>query len=267
MCEVLEVSKAGYYRWLGREPSLQALCNQDLLAFLKQSAKNQQSIPGYRKLWKDAVCAGYACSQNRVHRLLQKEGYRSASATKPGHHKATPGMPVLPNLLNRCFDVDEPNRVWVSDITQVRCQEGWLYVAVVIDLYARRVVGWSAGAVNSAELVLRALQQAWLLRQPDGSRLLFHSDQGSQYRSGDVLAWLTRREVTISMSRKGNCWDNACAESFFGHLKQEWLHRLELLERQDMIEELRYYIDDYYNPIRRHASLGLVSPAAYEMAA
>jgi len=176
-------------------------------------------------------------------------------------------MPVLPNLLNREFTVTEANRVWVSDITQVRCQEGWLYVAVVLDLYSRRIVGWAAGAMNTSELVLQALTRAWRVRQPQGRNLLFHSDQGSQYRSEEVMAWLTRKQVTISMSRRGNCWDNACAESFFALLKKEWLHRLEELPRQEMLVETRYYIEEYYNVVRRHGTIGSVAPAAYEMAA
>lgn len=267
MCEVLEVSKAGYYRWLNRKPSVRHQYNQGLLAFLREAAQQQRGVPGYRKLWKDAVTAGYFCSKNRVQRLLQSCGYRSCTALRPGYRKPSAGMPVLPNLLNRQFTVTEVNRVWVSDITQVRCQEGWLYVAVVLDLYSRRIVGWAAGPMNTSELVLQALTRAWRVRQPQGRNLLFHSDQGSQYRSEEVMAWLTRKQVTISMSRRGNCWDNACAESFFALLKKEWLHRLNELSRQEMLVEIRYYIEEYYNVVRRHGTIGLVAPAAYEMAA
>lgn len=267
MCEVLEVSKAGYYRWLQREPSVRSQYSMRLLGFMKEMAWQQHGIPGYRNLWKDAVAAGYICSKNRVQRLLQGIGYRSCTAMKPGYRKPATGMPVLPNLLNRQFRVHEANHVWVSDITQVRCEEGWLYIAIVLDLYSRRVVGWAAGPVNSSELVLNALRRAWRERQPDGHRLLFHSDQGSQYRSEDVMAWLTTKHVTISMSRRGNCWDNACAESFFALIKKEWLHRLDTLSRRDMLVEVRYYIEDFYNTVRRHGTIGSVPPAAYEMVA
>lgn len=267
MCEVLEVSKAGYYRWLRRKPSARQQSNQTLLSFLEDVAQQQHGVPGYRKLWDEAVAAGYRCSKNRVQRLLQSIGYRSCTAPKPGHRKGSNDMPVLPNLLNRQFEVSEPNRVWVSDITQVRCQEGWLYVAIVLDLYSRRVVGWAAGPMNTADLVLLALHRAWRTRKPDGSRLLIHSDQGSQYRSEDVMAWLTKRQVTISMSRRGNCWDNACAESFFAQLKKEWLNRLGTLSRQEILVEIRYYIEEYYNVVRRHGTIGSVAPAAYERAA
>lgn len=265
MCEVLEVSKAGYYRWLGRKRSARQQYNQGLLAFLKHVAQQQRGIPGYRKLWQEAVAAGYICSQNRVQRLLQAVGYRSCTAPKPGYRKPEPGMPTLPNLLNRQFRVAEANQVWVSDITQVRCREGWLYLAVVLDLYSRRVVGWATGAQNSAALVKRAIKRAWRKRRPSENGLLFHSDQGSQYRSEDVMDFLHKKEATISMSRRGNCWDNACAESFFAQLKKEWLHRLELLSRRDMTVEIAYYIDEYYNVIRRHGALGSVAPAAFEL--
>lgn len=264
MCEVLEVSKAGYYRWLKREPSERAQYNQCLLDFLKEQIVAHNGVAGYRKLWEDAVAEGYICSKNRVQRLLQSIGYRSCRAPKPGHRKLPAGMPTLPNLLNREFTVTAANRVWVSDITQIRCREGWLYVAIVLDLYARRVVGWAASPINNAGLVLLALRRAWRVRKPDGQQLLFHSDQGSQYRSEDVMRWLTQRQVTISMSRRGNCWDNACAESFFAQLKLEWINRLELLSREEMQVEVCYYIDEYYNVVRRHGALQMMTPKDFE---
>lgn len=264
MCEVLGVSKAGYYRWLKRGPSKRTRYNEGLLAFLKRRIKVHKGIAGYRKLWKDAVAEGYICNKKRVQRLLQSIGYRSCRAAKPGHRKPSPGMPALPNLLNRQFVVSAPNRVWVSDITQIRCLEGWLYVAVVLDLYARRVVGWAASPMNNADLVLMAVKRAWRERQPNGQKLMFHSDQGSQYRSEDVMGWLTKKGVTISMSRRGNCWDNACAESFFAQLKQEWIQRLEPVSREEMQVEVRYYIEEYYNVVRRHGAVGMMTPVAFE---
>jgi putative transposase len=267
MCEVLEVSRAGYYSWLKRPPSALATANEGLLAFLKMVAQQLHDIPGYRKLWVEAQVAGFICSKNRVQRLLQRAGYRSCTALKPGHRKVLSGLPVLPNLLNRQFQVDQPNKVWVSDITQIRCSDGWLYVAVVLDLYARRIVGWAAGPVNDAGLVVRALSRAWTVRQANGSELLFHSDQGVQFHSELVLAWLTKRQVTISMSRKGNCWDNACVESFFALMKREWLYRLGELSRSEATVEVEYYIDGFYNEIRRHGTIGMQAPTAFENAA
>lgn len=266
MCEVLDVSRAGYYRWLNRKPSAQSRANLSLLTFLKKIADQQRRTPGYRKLWREAEAAGFFCSKNRVQRLLQAIGYRSCSAPKPGYRKPSPGLPVLPNLLNRQFAVSAANRVWVSDITQIRCEEGWLYLAVILDLYSRRVVGWAADVQNTADLVQLALTRAWSKRRPDGQRLLFHSDQGSQYRSEQVMAWLTKRQVTTSMSRRGNCWDNACAESFFALLKKEWLYPLGELSRRDTLVELGYYIDEFYNVVRRHGTLGMIAPAVFEAA-
>lgn len=267
MCEVLDVSRAGFYRWLSRPPSPRQCANGQLLGFLLDRAAELHGIPGYRVLHQEAVAEGYDCSLNRVQRLLQLVGYRSRVAPKPGWRKPGPGMPVLPNLLNREFRVPEPNRVWVSDITQIRCQEGWLYLAVVLDLHSRRVVGWAAGKVNAAELVLRALKRAWRARWPNGNQLLFHSDQGAQYRSEEVMGWLTRRGVTLSMSRRANCWDNACAESFFALLKKEWVSPLGSLPREEMQGEIEYYIDQFYLLLRRHGSIGGVTPAAFELAA
>ena len=263
MCEVLEVSRSGYYRWLSRPPSGRERANATLRDFLLTRAQELGGIPGYRKLWQEAVDAGYICSKNRVQRLLQAAGYRSSTAPKPGHRRPAQGI-VLPNVLNRQFEVGAPNRVWVSDITQIRCQDGWLYEAVVIDLCARRLVGRAVGHQNNAALVLAALGRAWRVRQPEGSRLLFHSDQGAQYTAREVLHWLTKREVTISMSRVGNCWDNACAESYFAHLKKEWIRPLGLISRSEMAEELEYYSETYYNQIRRHSQANNLPPAAYE---
>jgi putative transposase len=267
MCEVLGVSRAGYDRWRKRTPTPKASENERLANFLKRTAEHQHCVPGYRKLWEEAVAAGFRCSKGRVQRLLQRLCYRAASALKPGHRKTRSDSPVMPNLLNREFDVDQPNRVWVSDITQIHCHEGWLYLAVVIDLYDRQVVGWASDCINNAELVTRALNRAWRARRPDGQRLLFHSDQGTQYRSERVMRWLNRRALTFSMSRRGNCWDNACSESFFASLKKEWTHRLQSMSRQQMTQELAYYIDTFYHKIRRHSTLGYVTPAAFHKVA
>jgi len=263
MCEVLEVSRSGYYRWRDRAPSARAQASQTLSEWLLQRAEELNGTAGYRKLWQDAVDAGFVCSQNRVQRLLQASGYRARSAPKPGARRPSQTI-VLPNVLNRAFEVEAPNKVWVSDITQIRCLEGWLYVAVVLDLYARRVVGWAASPVNSADIVLVALKRAWTSRCPDGSQLLFHSDQGVQYTAESVRHWLAGRGVGLSMSRRANCWDNACAESFFAQAKKEWLHPLGLISREEMEDEVNYYFGDFYNQIRRHTRAGNLPPARYE---
>ena len=266
LCTWLSVSKAGYYKWLKHSLSQRASENDSLLEFLKKVSSDEHCIPGYRKLWKAAIDNGYDCSKGRVQRLLQSMGYRSAagkrrytrSGKKQGHITAE-------NLLGREFSVDELNTVWVSDITQVRCREGWQYLCVILDLYSRKVVGWATSRVNSADLVIRALKKTWDARKPDGSRLLFHSDQGSQYRAKETISWLNNRQVTISMSRKGNCWDNACSESFFAQYKKEWMNNLNELSRSEMTVQSRFYIENYYNSVRMHGTLGNVSPMQYEL--
>ncbi|WP_148265849.1 IS3 family transposase [Oceanimonas sp. GK1] len=269
MCEVLNVSRAGYYRWRARQhaPGERVIKRQTLKTFLLERARQQKNVPGYRKLWLEARDAGFCCGKNQVQRLLRDAGYHSCTALKAGYQKPTSFLPVLPNLLNRRFSVGAANRVWVSDITQIRCHEGWLYIAVVLDLGTRRVVSRAMGAINSAQLVLEALEQAWQHQRPDGTQLLFHSDQGSQYRSEEVMRWLTTRGITISMSRRGNCWDNACSESFFALLKKEWTHPLGMLGRDEMADEVRYYTDEYYPKVRRHMALGGITPNAYAAAA
>ncbi|WP_346351227.1 IS3 family transposase [Oceanimonas sp. AH20CE76] len=266
MYEVLNVSRAGYYRWRARQhtPGERAIKRQTLKTFLLERARQLKNVPGYRKLWLDA---GFCCGKNQVQRLLRDAGYRSCTAPKAGYQKPASSLPVLPNLLNRQFSVGSANRVWVSDITQIRCSEGWLYIAAVLDLGTRRVVGRAMGAINSAQLVLEALEQAWQQQQPDGKQLLFHSDQGSQYRSEEVMRWLNKRGITISMSRRGNCWDNACSESFFALLKKEWTRPLGMLGRDEMADEVRYYTDEYYPKVRRHMALGGITPNAYAAAA
>lgn len=169
-----------------------------------------------------------------------------------------------PNYLNRDFNTTTPNTVWVSDITQVKCKEGWQYLCVIIDLFSRKVIGWSTSYMNSSELVLQALNKSWRARKPEGYNLMFHSDQGVQYRSFEVLKWLTSRKVTVSMSRKGNCWDNACSESFFAQLKKEWVSNLDELTRDEMTMQCRLYIDGYYNKVRRHGTLNGMSPMVFE---
>ncbi len=264
MCEVLRVSRAGFYRWRHRPPSKQSESNSALLDFLMTVANAEHRIPGYRKLWRAATDHGYRCSQNRVQRLLQSMGYRSCTARKPGYRRPKPSMPQMPNLLNRNFTAAAKNQIWTSDITQVRCAEGWLYIAVVLDLHSRAVVGWATSAINSSDMVVSALSLAWSSRSPNGSKLLFHSDQGSQYRSEKVARWLSSRGVTISMSRKGECWDNACTESFFAQMKKEWFKRLGIRSRTETHYETEQYVQSYYNPVRRHGTLGGLSPMAFE---
>lgn len=262
---MLSVSKAGYYKCLKQTLNPVTSKNDSLLQFLKKRSKKEYCIPGYRKLWEAAVANGFDCSKGRVQRLLQSVGYRSKSGKRrytSGNKKQ--GFITTENLLGRQFDVEEPNTVWVSDITQVRCKEGWQYLCVILDLYSRKVISWATSRVNSAGLVIRTLKKAWHARKPDGNRLLFHSDQGSQYRAKETIEWLNKQDVTISMSRKRNCRDNACLESFFAQYKKEWMNNLNELSRNEMTIQSRFYIENYYNSVRMHGTLGNVSPMQYE---
>ncbi|MUK26555.1 IS3 family transposase [Aliivibrio fischeri] len=262
LCRYLNVSTSGYYKWLNREPTLRDKYNVELKCFLKDESERQYCVPGYRKLYEAAISYGFICNKKRIQRLLQSLGYRSR-ASKKRHGRAPRqklGFPAF-NLLDRKFSVSRPNRVWTSDITQVRCREGWQYLCVVLDLYSRKVISWSTSRINNAELVVRSLKKAW----NDGSQLMFHSDQGVQYTSEMTMRWLYKRGITISMSRKGNCWDNACSESFFAQYKKEWISCLGQLSREEMTMQSRLYIDGYYNPIRRHGTLGGKSPIDFEL--
>lgn len=263
---MLRVSRSGFYNWAKAKTSKRKCENKSLLGFLVDEAKKQHGIPGYRKLWKKAVENGFVCGKNRVQRALQSVGYRSKTSKKRGYRKPKNTRLVLPNLLNRKFSVKEKNRVWTSDITQVRCMGRWLYIAVVLDLYSRRVIGWATSQVNDSELVKRALEKAWSGRKVDGNRLLFHSDQGAQYCSEKTQRWLTKKGITISMSRKGNCWDNACTESFFAQMKKEWFNSLDelTLSLKQGTYETQYYIEHYYNNVRSHGTLSGMSPMEFE---
>lgn len=235
------------------------------MSFLKKESDAQGCIPGYRKLWLAAIANGFYCNKKRVQRLLQGLGYRS-KASKKRHGRSTKGETLTPalNLLNRQFKVKEPNRVWVSDITQVRCKEGWQYLCIILDLHSRKAIGWSTSRINNAALVLKTLNKAWKTRKPDGDKLMFHSDQGVQYRAKKTMRWHHQKGLTVSMSRKGNCWDNACSESFFAQYKKEWMSNLPELTRHEMTMQSRIYIERYYNATRRHGTLGGLSPNDFE---
>jgi putative transposase len=212
----------------------------------------------------DLQAENVLCCEETVRRILRDLGLYSrikrkfVVTTNSGHTLSVAG-----NVLNREFTADAPNRKWVADITYIPTQMGWLYLAVVLDLFSRRIVGWSMSGRIDAELVQAALRMALLHRRPEAG-LIHHSDRGVQYAADDFQRLLATHQVTCSMSRKGNCWDNACAESFFGSLKNEWV-KGKLYETHDEAKkDIFNYIEVFYNRKRKHASLGYVSPAAYE---
>ena len=252
-----------------RGPSERELSNQALWELIHELIVRSKEALGYRQVYKQLRQDRVQASQNRVQRLLQQAHYRAIMARKPRRKKAVASQLALliGNLLNRQFEVEQVNQVWVSDITQIDCQEGWLYVCVVLDLYSRAVIGFSLGTQSDTRLVLDALleaRQVSQLSRLDG--LLFHSDQGVQYRSEVVQSWLNRQGATLSYSRKGNCWDNACSESFFSLMKQQWVTPAGLQSRKNMSQLVTEYIQQFYNTWRIHGTTNEVPMDRYLMA-
>ncbi len=265
LCHVLDVGVSGYYDWLRREPSAQQQRRRLIAIAAGKSYRDSNRVYGYRKVHKDVVQeAKIDCCLETVRRVLAEKGLfskvkrRFVATTDSNHNR-----PVADNLLDRDFTASAPNRKWAADITYIPTGEGWVYLSAVMDLYSRRIVGWSMSANIDAELVCEALRMAVLQRQP-GDGLLHHSDRGVQYTAGDFAKLLNEHKITCSMSRKGNCWDNAVMESFFGSLKTEWTFDKSYNTRSEAMQDVFKYVEVFYNRKRRHASLGYVSPAAYE---
>lgn len=266
LCRVLRVSRSGYYRWRQSSDGLRAREDRKLLVDIRAVYQKSRGRYGSPRVYRELKEQGVRCGKHRVERLMRKSGLQ---ARRRRNFKITTrsavGHPVAPNHLNRQFSVPRPDTVWAGDITYVGTREGWLYLAVVLDLCSRRVVGWACSDRINHELVLSALHRAVHQRRPCES-LLHHSDRGSQYTCAEYRAELSRRGMQVSMSRRGDCYDNAMVESFFSTLKAE-LEGYERYEtRQQAQTELFEYIEVFYNRQRRHSSLGYLSPAAFEKA-
>ncbi len=264
LCKTLEIHPSGYYAWLHAPDSARAIEDRRLLGHVKQSWLESGSIYGYRKVWQDLRELGEVCGINRIHRLMHQEKLRSQT----GYHRrprSRSGPPSVhaPNHLQRQFAPAEPNRIWVTDITYIRTHEGWLYLAAVLDLFSRQVIGWSMGARMDKELALNALVMAVWRRQPKQT-VMVHSDQGSQFSSYDWQDFLKAHNLQQSMSRRGNCHDNAVAESFFQLLKRERIRRKSYETREQAKRDIFDYIEMFYNPKRRHGFSNQLSPANYE---
>jgi putative transposase len=264
MCEVLQIHPAGYYAWLHEPKSQRGKDDDYLSAFIKQFWLESGGVYGYRKIYDDLVAIGEQCGKNRVLRLMRIAEISSERGYKRRNHYPM-GEPatIAPNLLNRDFNVDEPNQAWVTDITYVKTAEGWLFLAIVLDLFSRQVIGWAMSDRINTELVLDALVMACWRRRPK-QKVIVHSDQGCQYTSYDWRKMLDQNGLIASMSRKGNCYDNAVAESFFQLLKRERIRRKVYPSREVARQDIFAYIEMFYNPVRRHGSNGNVSPAEYE---
>ncbi|MEN3033303.1 IS3 family transposase, partial [Chromobacterium amazonense] len=264
LCRVMSVHPSGYYAWISAPHSNRAQEDQRLLGPIKQAWLESGGVYGYRKVHDDLRAQGERCGKHRVARLMRQEGLRSQTGyhRRPGHYHGRPAV-VAPNHLQRQFTVDAPNLVWVTDITYIRTHEGWLYLAVVLDLFSRQVIGWSMQPRIDRELVLNALLMAVWRRQPKQS-VLVHSDQGSQFSSYDWQDFLKAHCLVPSMSRRGNCHDNAVAESFFQLLKRERIKRKTYHDREEARRDIFDYIEMFYNPKRRHGSANGLSPIEYE---
>jgi len=264
MCRALDVHRSGFYQWLDGPSGPRAQEDAVLTGQIKQSWIESGFAYGYRNITLDLRELGYGCSKNRVHRLMKVAGIRSLRGYRrhPGFHGGKPAE-VAPNTLDREFEVDAPNKAWVTDFTYIRTHEGWLYLTVVLDLFSRQVIGWSMKANARADLVLDALLMAMWRRKPK-ERVLVHSDQGIQYTCSDWRKFLKDHNLEASMSRRGNCHDNAVAESFFAQLKTERIKRKVYRTRNEARADIFNYIEFFYNPVRRHGNNGGISPAKFE---
>lgn len=264
LCLTLKVHPSGYYAWLSEPKSARAKDDQRLLGLIKHSWLESGGVYGYRKIHDDLREVGESCGRHRVARLMRLEGLRSQTGyrRRPGKYGGKPAV-ASPNLLKRQFDVREPNKVWVTDITYIRTYEGWLYLAVVLDLFSRQIIGWSMKSQMTSDVAIDALLMAVWRRKPK-QEVMIHSDQGSQYSSSDWRSFLKANNLVASMSRRGNCHDNAVAESFFQLLKRERIKRKIYTTRQDARDDVFDYIEMFYNPKRRHSFNNQLSPVEFE---
>ena len=263
MCRLFDVSTSGYYDWLVRSPSKWAQENKRLLGLIRESYEGSGRIYGSPRIWCDLREVGERISKNRVARLMKINNIRAQRGYKrPGYRYTKPAQ-AAPNLLQRQFTMDQPDMAWVTDITYIRTQEGWLYLAIIMDLFSRKIIGWSMKSTLAKEIVLDALLMAVWRRSPK-QEVIIHSDQGSQYGSDEWNRFCKANNLKPSMSRRGNCYDNAAAESFFSSLKKEKIRRYVFKTREEARAEVFDYIEVFYNRARRHQHLGNISPVAYE---
>jgi putative transposase len=267
MCRTLLVSASGFYAWCRRGLSQRAREDAALKVEIRAAHAASNKTYGSPRVHRDLKADGQRVGRKRVARLMQEEGLegqkkRRFRVTTDSRHS----YPVAPNALNRDFTASAPNKVWVTDITYIWTREGWIYLAAILDLFSRRVVGWSADSYIDRTLAIDALGMALRTRRPEPG-LIHHSDRGVQYASGDYQKVLTDHGITCSMSRKGDCWDNAVAESFFSTLKAELVYRTDFVSRSQAFASLFEYIEAFYNGRRRHSANGYVSPVEHEAAA
>jgi putative transposase len=264
-CALLGVSRSGYYAAQHRPASARGLVNQQLVVEMRRIHREVDRSYGSPRMQPELVGAGFACGRHRVARLMRVAGLR---AKQPNQYCVTTDsrhtFDIAPNLLDREFSAAAPNRVWMGDMTYIPTAEGWCYLAVLIDAFSRRVVGWALDTQPTAALPLTAWQQAVASRCP-GPGLVHHSDRGTQYACTAYQTVLQRYQVVTSMSRRGDCWDNAVVESFFASLKIERLHERRYATLEELRAEVADYIEGFYNRRRRHSTLGYLSPVMFEL--
>lgn len=265
MCRLLEVAPSGYYAWLQEPISNRAREDTRLLRLIRASFAASHGIYGAPRVFLDLREAGETCSKHRVARLMRINKIRAVRGYGMRRSSGSTPSASIPNVLQRNFTVAKPNTAWVTDITYIRTWQGWLYLAVVMDLFSRKIVGWSTKPTMARELVLDAVMMAVRRRRPQHT--LIHSDQGSQYGSDDWRRFCRTNHLEPSMSRRGNCWDNAVAESFFSSLKKERIKKRIYKNRAIATADIAEYIDLFYNQTRRHSHLSGVSPEEFEGAA
>jgi transposase InsO family protein len=267
-CDVLAVSRSGYYAWRKRPPSAAAERRTALTEQIRVAHQASRTTYGSPRVHRDLLAQGTPCNRKTVAKLMQAAGIRAKTAKKfrvattDSNHR----QPIAENVVNRNFAPSARNQTWVADITYVPTREGWLYLAAVEDLYSRKIVGWSMSDRIDSRLVVDALEMA-VEQQLPGDGLIAHSDRGVQYASEHYRELLMRHSIMCSMSRKGNCWDNAPMESFFATLKKEIVHSEDYLTRAEARQSIFEYIEVFYNRVRRHSALNYLSPVNFELAA
>lgn len=264
MAEKFGVSKAGYYEWRKRDTSLKDASDLKLLRAIEDIHRSSRKTYGSPRIYRHLKAMGHEVGKTKVERTMKKHGIRAKTkrkfrVTTDSKHN----LPVAPNLLKRNFSPEKPNQTWAGDITYVWTREGWLFLAVIVDLFSRQVVGWSLDKTMTKELVSSALRQAYFRRKP-GTGLVFHSDRGSQYCSKEYRRQLADYRMLQSQSRKANCWDNACVESFFHTLKTELIYHEDFETRDQACRAIFEWVEAFYNRQRLHSTLGYKSPVDFE---
>jgi putative transposase len=267
LCRVLDVSASGFYAWRRRPEPTRALSDAQLAVEIAAEHKRSRGIYGSPRVHLELRARGVRVGRKRVERLMRKNGIKGRQ--KRRFRRTTDSkhaQPIAPNVLDRNFDPKRPNEAWAGDVTYIATAEGWLYLAVLLDLFSRRVVGWAISDTNDRVLALEALNQALRSRHPRRG-LVHHSDRGSPYASDEYRAALADAGVVASMSRTGDCWDNAVAESFFATLRAEHLDHERYGTRTEATMSIGDYIEGFYNPQRRHSHVGNISPIEFELRA